>query len=222
MKYICKNNPNHTFTKPTADFWCPLCEKNTGMLELLEETTEPSRNDEKQTDLKQEIDSLKKEITRLNDSLKESEAKSIEKKDDFVDEIENLKKRLTKEKEDLTQETSYNQDYSNNKNFINNLLETNTVHFTNKLFDSIILKLFKSKSQNPYILEEKENNKKNWWTIPRKTKDKKLLLIVLKVCTVFVLLFIKLVAFIVKEIINTIISLAQVWKKPHLDHLKTV
>ena len=38
-KYICKNNPAHTFSEPTADFWCPDCPiEHRGMLSMLEES----------------------------------------------------------------------------------------------------------------------------------------------------------------------------------------
>ena len=70
-KYICKNNPAHTFTEPTADFWCPLCEKNTGMLELLDEETTPIEDDGKIDALEEEIESLKKKFSKLYDSSNE-------------------------------------------------------------------------------------------------------------------------------------------------------
>ena len=77
-KYICKNNPAHTFTEPTADFWCPLCEKNTGMLELVDESTPPIEDDGKIDALEEEIELLKKEISGLNESLKNDESKAEE------------------------------------------------------------------------------------------------------------------------------------------------
>ena len=77
-KYICKNNPAHTFTEPTADFWCPLCEKNTGMLELVDEATTPIEDDGKIDALEEEIELLKKEISVLNESLKNDGSKAEE------------------------------------------------------------------------------------------------------------------------------------------------
>jgi hypothetical protein len=95
-KYICKNNPAHTFTEPTADFWCPLCEKNTGMLELITEPVKPIEDDGKLDALNQEIESIRKEISGLNESLKDSESKTSENElqENMQNEIKELKEKL--------------------------------------------------------------------------------------------------------------------------------
>ena len=90
-KYICKNNPAHTFTEPTADFWCPLCEKNTGMLELLDEETTPIEDDGKIDALEEEIELLKKENARLNEIRKEDEIK-----ENYIDEKLSIQKANNK------------------------------------------------------------------------------------------------------------------------------
>ena len=95
-KYICKNNPAHTFSEPTADFWCPLCEKNTGMLELASEPTQPVRDDGKLDALNNEIESIRKEISGLNQSFKESESRTSENEvqENLLNEIKELKEQL--------------------------------------------------------------------------------------------------------------------------------
>ena len=61
-KYICKKNATHIFSEPTPDFWCPLCERNTGMLELVIEESINTNNDDKLNALNLEIDTIKKDI----------------------------------------------------------------------------------------------------------------------------------------------------------------
>ena len=215
MKYICKNNPAHTFSEPTADFWCPLCEKNTGMLELVDTPKE----DQKLKDLNKEINSIKKEISGLNDSLKESTVKSNESKEDLVDEIKDLKKELERvkkenlEKENIVKhkEAQVNTESKTIKDFLNQLLETNTVDFTNKLFESITTRIrhkidlyFKkntSSSENTTYdnLGKQKNKLGDLLSIAlrfvRKIKIHKFFLLVSKVITIILFLFVKIVAF---------------------------
>jgi hypothetical protein len=95
-KYICKNNPAHTFAEPTADFWCPLCEKNTGMLELITEPIKPIEDDGKLDALNQEIESIRKEISGFNESLKDSDSRNSnnELQENMQNEIKELKEKL--------------------------------------------------------------------------------------------------------------------------------
>ena len=36
--YVCKNNPEHIFSEPTEDFWCPDCPiEQRGMLSMIKD-----------------------------------------------------------------------------------------------------------------------------------------------------------------------------------------
>lgn len=206
-----------------------MCAKNTGMLELIDTPKE----DQNLKDLNKEINSIKKEILGLNDSLKESTVKSNESKEDLIDEIKVLKKELGRvkkensEKENIVknEEAQINTDSKTIKDFLNQLLETNTVDFTNKLFDSIITRIrhkiglyFKkttSSSENTnYNNLEKHKSKlgdllSNALRLVRKIKIHKFFLLVSKVITIILFLFVKIVAFSLKEIITIIPSMYQ-------------
>jgi uncharacterized protein (TIGR02145 family) len=57
IKYVCKNNPEHIFNEPTADFWCSLCPiEKRSMLHRVEEQdeSETTQLEEDKTDVVRE------------------------------------------------------------------------------------------------------------------------------------------------------------------------
>ena len=125
-KYICKNNPNHKFSAPTADFWCPLCEKNTGMLELIVEPAKTLQDDGKLDALNNEIESIRKEISGLNVSFKESESRTSENEvqENLLNEIKELKEQLAQVQQKNKTDDIDKQDNNSNINLNTSKVDT--------------------------------------------------------------------------------------------------